>query len=433
METTDHEIAAKQQAYDEDVRLNFRWNFTANLLYGLFGTTGWRLIMAPTFVPIYMYELGGSNVLVGFLLFFGGLSRFISAPVSAPLFEHRTLLKGKAVLIGSLMRSQVLLMALGGFLLVGNANIAAFFIFFIFFHGFMGMQNVVYNTVMAKLIPVDRRGRFIGYREFAGGMMVAVVAGIAGRYLLEGISFPRNYGSMYLLAFCFTLLGLVCFAFSRESPSPVVREKTPVFKRLQSIPSQLKNDRNFSRFLLCSAVGSFALMSNPFFILYINDKLDISGTQLGLITSAYFISQTSVNLLLGRIADRRGFRFVFVISVAAWTLSMIILIFMPLSYMLAVGVYALLGGGLSGFRMSMRYIVFEFGEAADMPMRIAIGNSVSDLANSIGPLIAGFLADAYSYKFIFTLSIIFASASLVMMLFYVKEPRNLQESGLDTQ
>jgi len=47
--------------YQAEVARNYRWNLGMHLLYGLLGTTGWRLITAPTFVPDYMFRLGGST------------------------------------------------------------------------------------------------------------------------------------------------------------------------------------------------------------------------------------------------------------------------------------------------------------------------------------------------------------------------------------
>ena len=189
MEQADSQVIEKQKAFDEDVRRNFRWNFTVNLIYGLFGTTGWQLIMAPIFVPTYMKALGGSNTIVGLLLFCGGLSRFLTPPVTASLVEHEPLMKHRSVLVGSFMRAQVLFMALAGFFLPRWLNMMEFFVFFSLFNLFLGMQHVVYNTVMSKIIPVDRRGRFIGLRNFLGGVSASLVGLIAGS-LIENLRFP---------------------------------------------------------------------------------------------------------------------------------------------------------------------------------------------------------------------------------------------------
>lgn len=424
--------SVEEMIFDEDVRKNFRWNFTVNLLYGLFGTTGWRLIMAPTFVPDYIYKLGGSNLIVGILLSVGGLSRFITPPLIATYVEDQSLLKKKAVLIGTLMRSQVLLIAVAGFLFPTDLNLISFFIFFSLFNMFLGMQNVVYNTVMAKVIPVERRGRFIGLREFVGGVTAALVALAAGS-LIENLKFPQGYASTYMLAFVLTFVGLLCFALSREPATPVVLKRLPLIERLRSMPSQIREDRSFANYCLCRAIGSLALMSNPFLILYAGTRMSISGHQLGQLTFCYFIAQTSINLYMGRIADTSGFRKVFIISVAIWTVALLALVLIPASYALAVIVFLMLGAGVGGFNMSMSNMVLEFGDTAGMPMRLGIVNSIGEMATSVGPLVAGLLADHVSYASVFLISSVCTVSTLGIMYFRVTEPRYRYDEGPDTR
>jgi len=432
MEQERSSSSVEQMVFDEDVRKNFRWNFTVNLLYGLFGTTGWRLIMAPTFVPDYIFKLGGSNLIVGILLSLGGLSRFITPPVIASYVEDQPRLKKQAVVIGMLMRSQVLFFAIAGFFFPARLNLISFFIFFSLFNMFLGMQNVVYNTVMAKVIPVDRRGRFIGVREFVGGVTAAFVALAAGS-LIENMEFPHGYASTYALAFVLTFAGLVCFGLSREPASPVVLKRIPLLDRLRSMPGQIKEDTNFANYCICRAIGSLALMSNPFLILYAGSKMPISGNQLGTLTFCYFAAQTSINLFLGRIADRSGFRQVFIISVTIWTVALLALVMIPATYVLAAVVFVMLGAGVGGFNMAMSNMVLEFGDPSEMPMRLGIVNSIGEMATAVGPLLAGLLADYVSYASVFILSVLCTLATLWVMYFRVTEPRLLTGGGTGTQ
>ena len=188
------------------------------MLYGLLGTTGWRLITAPTFVPDYLFRLGGSNLVVGAILFAGGLARFISPLVGASRVAHEPLVKRTAIRIGTGMRVQVLGMALAALLLPTRFNLVVFAMFYCAFNVLNGLQGVVFGLLMAKVIPLGRRGRFIGARDFAGGATAAGVAWIAASWL-EHVAFPVSHGLTYLLAFVFTSLGLVCFAAIREPPT----------------------------------------------------------------------------------------------------------------------------------------------------------------------------------------------------------------------
>ena len=62
-------------------------------------------------------------------------------------------------------------------------NLAVFAIFYCAFNVLNGLQGVVFGLLMAKVIPLGRRGRFIGARDFAGGATAALVAWIAASWL----------------------------------------------------------------------------------------------------------------------------------------------------------------------------------------------------------------------------------------------------------
>ncbi len=249
--------AAEIARYHAEVARHYRWNLAAHLLYGLFGTTGWRLITAPTFVPDYMFRLGGSNLAVGLLLFAGGLGRFLSPLAGAAFVAHRPLVKRTAVLVGSGMRFQVLGMALAALVLPASANYVAFFVLYCAFSILNGLQSVVYGLLMAKVIPLARRGRFLGLRDFAGGTTAAAVAWLAAR-LLRDMSFPASYGVTYLVAFAFTSLGLVCFAAIREPRAPFVQAPRSLATTLRSVPPLLARDPPFAWYCVARGLGARA-------------------------------------------------------------------------------------------------------------------------------------------------------------------------------
>ncbi len=55
------------------------------------------------------------------------------------------------------MRTTVLLIALSGFFLEGLTALAAVMICLLLFGLFQGMQGVIFNYLMSKVIPVSRR------------------------------------------------------------------------------------------------------------------------------------------------------------------------------------------------------------------------------------------------------------------------------------
>jgi hypothetical protein len=199
-----HATAERSEA--AEVARDYRWNLGAHLLYGLLGTTRWRLITAPTFVPEYMFRLGGSNVAVGLLLFAGGVGRFLSPLAGAAYVAHRPLVKRTAIVIGSGMRFQVLGMAVTTlFILVGC--------------GQGGMQMASTNLVYEFGV-----GAGLGVRLAvvnALGELMAAIAPLAGGVIADRWSYEALYGVAIActLAAAATMCARVRPAIPRSAPA----------------------------------------------------------------------------------------------------------------------------------------------------------------------------------------------------------------------
>ena len=402
-------------AYEAEVARNYRWNVGAHLAYGLLGTTGWRLIMAPTFVPDYLYRLGGSNVVVGALLFAGGLARFLSPLVGAARVGHEPLVKRTAIRIGTGMRIQVLGMALAALFLPIRYNLVAFAVFYLAFNVLNGLQGVVFGLMMAKVIPIARRGRFIGARDFAGGATAAAVAWFAAAWL-ERVAFPITHGLTYLLAFAFTSLGLFCFAAIREPRAPVVPEPRSFGATVASVRAMLRSDASFAWYCLARGVGGLALMAAPFLIVAIGKTTGGGTRELGHATVAFFAAGTVANLVWGTLADRTGFRSVFLVSACIWLGALAWVIAVPPTAATTIPLFLLVGAAQSGITMASVNLVYEFAEAGNLGVRIAVVNAVGELLGAVAPLAGGVIADRWSYRSLYVVAAVFTVLALATML-----------------
>lgn len=412
--------------YQAEVRRDYRWNVRAHLLYGLLGTTGWRLITAPTFVPDYLYRLGGSNLVVGALLFAGGLARFLSPLVGASRVAHEPLVKRTAIRIGTGMRLQVLGMALAALVLPARFNLAVFALFYCGFNVLNGLQGVVFGLLMAKVIPLGRRGRFIGARDFAGGATAAVVAWIAASWL-EHVPFPASHGLTYLLAFVFTSLGLVCFAAIREPRAPIVPEQRSFAATLGSARRLLATDPTFAWYCAARGLGSLGLMAAPFLIVATASD-GAGGTRaLGHATVAFFAAGTVANLLWGLLADRSGFRAVFLIGALIWIVALGWALGMPASSSVVV-LFLLVGAAQSGLQMASVNLVYEFSERGELGVRIAVASAVGELCGAIAPLAGGIIADRWSYHALYATAASFTVLAVGTMFLGVR-PRHHHEGA----
>ena len=74
--------------------------------------TGFRLFNAPTFLPAYLYLLSGSAFVVGLGQSLQQLGGVVSPVIGATQIEHRKRVLPVAMLMGTLMRVQILGVAL---------------------------------------------------------------------------------------------------------------------------------------------------------------------------------------------------------------------------------------------------------------------------------------------------------------------------------
>jgi MFS family permease len=412
---------AAEAAFQGEVRSHLRRNYLAHLCHGLLGQTGMRLINAPTFVPSYIFVLSGSEAIVGLARALQYLGMFLSPIVGATIIEHRRRVLPVGFLIGVLMRVQILGIALGGLLLPAPWPLLCACGFLMLFGVLLGVQGVVFNFLVSKVIPVERRGVLMGLRNALAGVTATVVAFYAGT-LIESDALGNGYAATFLLAFGLTSVGLAMLLFVREPESPRVREQAAVGQRLRELPALLRSDRDFTRYFLARALASMGRMAVPFYVLFAGERVELSGASLGILTAAFVFAQSVGNLLWGLAADRRGFRAIFLASLLMWIVAVLVLMGSH-SFGLLVAVFAGLGAGLGGFQMSAQNLVLEFGSRRNLPMRIAVANSASELVAAIGALAGGILIIAFSYVLVFWLAIAFQLGALAIVIFWVNEPR----------
>lgn len=360
--------------------------------------------------------------MVGVALSVNALGMMLTPLIGANLIEHRKRVLPVGFLTGGAMRASVLLIALSGFFLESEAALVAIILCLLFFGLFQGMQGVIFNFLMSKVIPVSKRGRLTGLRNFLAGVTSAGVAWVGGHYFLGDDPTAIGYSWIFLLAFVLTSVGLALLLFIREPEPPTVQRKQNLWDRLQDLPQLLRDDPAFTRYFLARSLATMGRMAMPFYILYAGQSLGLTGQLLGMVTFAFTLAGTVSNLVWGNLADRTGFRLVFLLSIAMWVAATLLLIFSS-GVVLTIVVFIGIGAAVQGFQNSSQNLTLEFGRRDDLPIRIAIANTASEVAGTIGPLLGGLLAAYFGYLSVFICSICFLVIGGAVVRFYVPEPR----------
>src|SRR5262245_27767445 len=96
----------------DEVERNLPFNFSAMLVHGLLGQTGFRLVNAPTFLPHFASELAGAASGGSVMRAVQSLGQFLSPLLAVAIVEHRPYAKRLGVVFGSAIRLQLLFLGL---------------------------------------------------------------------------------------------------------------------------------------------------------------------------------------------------------------------------------------------------------------------------------------------------------------------------------
>jgi MFS family permease len=404
------------------VSLNLGRNYFANFSHGMFGMTGFRLIYAPTFVPAYLFALTGSTVMVGLSQALQQVGAVLSPLLSASQIEDKRRILPNAMRNGTMMRIQLLGLALSGWFLSGFWLVLATLGFLFLLGYYSGAQRVSFQMLMAKVIPIAKRGRLQGYRNLAGGGIAAALSWWAGSILIQKNILGNGYATTFMLSFILTSVGLTMLAlFIREPDNHRPRAPMRLRDRMRELPLLL-TEKSYRNFLIAQLLTTGGRISMPFCILHAGDVMHLDGKSLGLFSLAFLGAETLSNLVWGALGDRRGFRLVYVLANVIWLVGFALMLIAQDHTGFVLGFVAL-GTATCGYSLSQQTLVLEFGAREDTPMRLALSTTAETSVAAIGPFIGGLIAAAFGFVPLIWISISLLVAALLVILIGVREPR----------
>ena len=401
------------------------WNFGVNVLDNMFYALAISLVSQETIMPLLVSRLTDSTVAVGLIPAIFSVSFLLPQLFVA---KHAEGLRRKLpfVLLGSglLQRLPYPAIGLALLLLAAEAPGLALALFYVgiataAFGG--GIVTPAWFTMIGKVIPLRRRGMFFGLAD-GGGLLM----GIAGAYfvgqILEAVAYPGNFSLLFLLAGAPLALSWIWLALTREPPSEEVKTALPLRLYLRQLPAVLRRHHNYRRFLLGYAGLRLSMMAVSFFIILGDRSFAWSGSDIGLLNAVFIGTQAATRLLFGWLGDRWGHKRNLVIACA----SMVLAAALALSATSLAGfaaAYVALACAISSDGVSHLSIVLEFAPASEQPTYIGLTNTLIAPVTFAGPVLAGWMAGAFSLEALFALSLGFGLIGGAQLLWRVREPR----------
>jgi MFS family permease len=411
-------------AFEREVERHYRHNALVNVLDGTFFWCGMSFITARTILPLYVSHLTDSKLLIGLISLLANTGWLLPQLFTANWTQRLPRKKFAVVNVGLFTeRLPLLLMVPAAWLATRSSTLAlAAFFLLLAWHAFgAGLVAVGWQDMLAKIIPADRRGRFLGITNF-GGTGTGVLGAVAAGWLLDRYEFP--YG--YLLSFAAAgVLIFISWMFVSLTREPVqVSQDPPVSQReyWRRLPAIIRADPNFRRYLLSQIVNTLAGMAVGFLAVYAVERWQLPDSQAGSFTASMLIGQSLSNLLFGVLADRYGHKMVLELSTLCSALAVGLASLAPAPAWF-YAVFALIGASTAGFMLSGMMIAFEFSSPDMRPTYIGLNNTVGGVAAAIAPLIGGWLAGAMGYRVLFFVAFAIGLAGFAILRWWVREPR----------
>jgi len=409
---------------EESVRKVLKYNITVNLLDGAIYGLGWGFGSVGTIITLFVSRMTHSAILIGLIPAIHSVGWQLPQLFMANSVSRLRRYKPMVMWMTINERLPYLGLALVALFMttLGNKAALGLTFFIIIWQGLgAGFTANGWQSMVAKIIPPDRRGTFFGAQAALANVLISVAAVAAG-YILYKVHDPLNFAICFTLAFIWLGISMVFMGLTRE---PVDNEKTiPEYKPSfwKAGLEILRADKNFSAFLVVRLLSQFATMGFAFYIVYGLRRFGMSDLTAGFLTAALTITQTVANAVMGWLGDRLGHRAMLIAGSVAVTLSSLMAWGAPtLNWMYPVFILSGLAN-VATWTIGMA-ITTEFGTEETRPTYIGLSNTLVAPFTIIAPLVGGWIADTAGFQTTFLVS---AGGGLVIagLLFWlVRDPR----------
>ncbi len=409
-------------------RRNFALGVTNGAFFGFVDA-----VVSPYLVlPLFITGLGGSPILVGLLpaIYNGGW--FLPQFLISHRLQRMPRKLGVYTTAGIVRIFCWIAFTIATFLIANSNPVLLLLTFFILFATYSlaaGFAGSPFLDVVAKTIPINRRGSFFSKRDLFGA-----VCGIAGGYVVNlflhpsfTAPFPLNFGFIFAIACFAVIVGVFSFSFVIE-PAETSSVRDVTFReQVHSAKHLLRDNCVYRRFLLTRIVIAVSDIASPFYAIYATTVLKVPAETVGAYIAIATASSLFTNPIWGRISDRRGNRVLFIgasIALLATPLIALAFGFLPSGPSLALPfglIFAFAGAARTAVNICAPSYLLEIAPASERPLYLGVTNSILGIATFL-PVLGGILVDLAGFSSVILLALIFSGLA-VWLAAGLAEPR----------
>jgi MFS family permease len=382
-----------------------RWNFVAFLVdYACFGIA-FTFISPDSVMPAFVGQLTDSAPVIGLIgtVFTGG---WLLPQLAAARLINDKPRKKPYMLAGLSGRILLWVIALGlwaGLARYPTAMLTLFFVCLGLWAATDGVASVAWFDIMARAIPLKRRGRLIGAGQVIGGMAGVGVGALVGLILTQR-PFPNDYALIFTLAGAALVPSVIALVLIREPPPEETNPQTNDQVKGGWL-NLLVIDPAFRHLIACRLLVGMMTLATPFYVVHADDVLHLPQSVIGQFVSARMLAGVVASILLGLVSERWGPRYVARIGSAAAAIGPL---FALVAHLAGSGwlvqaypfVYVALGVVNSSWMLGFFNYLLEIAPEGMRPAYIGLGNTIMGVL-TLAPMAGGWLLETTSYTTLF--------------------------------
>ena len=381
---------------------------------GLFGLVD--SVASPYLVlSVFVHALGAPNFLIGLLpaIANGGwyLPQFLISHRLQALPRKLTVYNGAAM-----VRAICWAVIIAATFLLGQSNplllLGIFFGFYSIYCFAAGFAGTPFMDIVARTIPVQRRGSYFGARDLWGAFM-SIGAGLIVAQLLNpdiAPAFPLNFGILFLITGIAVWIGLGAFAFVVEPVDHSAKPAVSFIDHARSARHLVQQNNTYRRYLFARIMLAISDIATPFYAIYATTVLRIPAEAIGAYIGISTISSLIANPIWSRTSDQHGNRIVLLGAATSLLMLPILALLFGLvsdgaALALPFGIlYMISGIARPAANIAYPSYLLEISPEADRPLYISFTNTILGIATCV-PVVGGILLDLFGFRMVFLLAL----------------------------